>query len=252
MRANSRGWLGSRASLMAAAVMAAGLSALVTPAAALAGPKPDARVQEILDGNELYIDQKQAKVNQLAYRPELISTKQSRGSVAFSTGAQARISKNSQLRLGSDCARLTQGQMLVSGKQNTCVGSVKMSVRGTHYIVEALDDGTTEVAVLDGQMTFSPGDTATKFRPGSREFAEREVLRFGPDGQLLSRRCMVAADYRRYFASDLVQGFFFPLPQIQALVSTLRLEVPGVTQLLGLLNTGGNRGLLGLPFGLSL
>jgi hypothetical protein len=139
--------------------------------------------------------------------------------------------------------------MLISGKQNTCVGSVKMSVRGTHYIVEVIDDGSTEVAVLDGQMTFTPGDTATKLRPGSREFAEREVLRFGPDGQLLSRRCMVAADYRRYLASDLVQGFFFPLPMVQGMVSSLGLSVPGVDQLLGLLNTGGNRGLLGLPFG---
>jgi hypothetical protein len=252
MRANSRGWLGSRASLVAAAVMAAGLSGLVAPASALAAPIADARVQEILDGNELYIDQKQARVNQLAYRPELISTKQSRASVAFSTGAQARISKNSQLRLGKDCARLTQGQMLVSGKQTTCVGSVKMSVRGTHYIVEVLDDGSTEVAVLDGQLTFSPSGTATALPSAWREFAEREVLRFGPDGQLLSRRCMVADDYRRYLASDLVQGFFFPMPQIQALVSTLKLNVPGATPLLVLLNTGGNRGLLGLPFGTTL
>jgi hypothetical protein len=237
-----------KASLVAAVLALSGVPALLAPASALAGPKPDARVQEILDGNELYIDQKQAKVNQLAYKPELISTKQSRGSIAFSTGAQARINRNSQLRLGSGCARLTQGQMLVSGKQNTCVGSVKMSVRGTHYIVEVLEDGTTEVAVLDGQMTFSPGDTATKLRPDSREFAEREVLRFGPDGQLLSRRCMVAADYRRYFGSDLIQGFFFPLPMVRNLVSTLGLAVPGADQILGLLNTGGNRGLLGLPF----
>lgn len=96
------------AARFATAVLLAMLPALLTPAGALARPKADARVQEILDGNELYVDQKQAKLNQLAYRPELISTKESRGSLAFSTGAQARISKNSQLRLGSDCARLSQ------------------------------------------------------------------------------------------------------------------------------------------------
>ena len=250
-------WIGLRrfasqrpAFLWSAALFLAASPGFPHPLPALAAPRSDARVQEILDGNELYIDQKQAKVNQLAYRPELISTKQSRGSVAFSSGAQARINKNSQLRLGSDCARLTQGQMLVSGKQNTCVGAVKMSVRGTHYLVEVIDDGSTEVAVLDGQMSFSPGDTATKLRPGSQEFAQREVLRFAPDGQLLSRRCLVASDYRRYLASDLIQGFFFPLPKVQALASTLTMNVPGASQLLGLLNTGGNRGLLGLPFGL--
>jgi len=252
MRANFLDWCRSRASLMAAAAMVSGLSALLAPAAVLAGPQADARVQEILDGNELYIDQQQAEVNQLSYRPALISTKQSRASLALSSGAQARINKNSQLRLGSTCARLIQGQMLISGKQTICVGSVQINVRGTHYIVEALDDGSTEVAVLDGQLTFTPSGTAKALPPGWREFAEREVLRFGPDGQLVSRRCMLAVDYRRYLASDLVQGFFFPLPQLQALVTTLKLNVPGATPLLVLLNTGGNRGLLGLPFGTTL
>lgn len=63
---------------------------------------------------------------------------------------------------------------------------------------------------------------------------------------------MVAADYQRYLAGDLIKGFFFPLPMIQNLVSSLSLNVPGASQILLLLNVGGNRGLLGLPFGLSL
>jgi hypothetical protein len=236
---------------VAIATLAASL-AMLAPPALQAAPRSDARVQEILDGNELYIDKKQAKLNQLAYRPELISTKQSRGSIAFSTGAQARISKNSQLRLGSDCAQLTQGQMLISGKQNICVGSVKMSVRGTHYFVEVIEDGSTEVAVLDGQLSFGPSGSGSVLREGSPKFAQREVLRFAPDGELLSRRCMVAADYQRYLAGDLIKGFFFPLPMIQNLASSLSLNVPGASQILLLLNVGGNRGLLGLPFGLSL
>lgn len=36
------------------------------------------------------------------------------------------------------------------------------------------------------------------------------------------------------------------------LVPTLSLNVPGASQILLLPNVGGNRGLLGLPFGLSL
>lgn len=236
---------------VAVATLAAS-SAVLAPPALQAAPRPDARVQEILDGNELYIDKKQAKLNQLAYRPELISTKQSRGSIAFSTGAQARISKNSQLRLGSDCARLTQGQMLISGRQNTCVGSVKMSVRGTHYLVEVIEDGSTEVAVLDGQMSFGPSGSGSVLREDSPKFAQREILRFAPDGELLNRRCMVAADYKRYLDGDLIKGLFFPLPMIKNLASSLSLNVPGASQILLLLNVGGNRGLLGLPFGLSL
>jgi len=193
----------------------------------VAGPRPDARVQEILDGNELFIDRKQARVNQLAFRPEVITTGNSRGSLALSNGAQARISKNSQLRLGADCGRLQNGQMLVSGRQDTCVGSIRMSVRGTHYVVEVLDDQTTQVAVLDGMMTFSPS-LGESGKPSVVPLAaNREVLRFAADGQLESRRCLVSSDYRRYFASDLLQGFFFPLPKVQALTSMLLGSVPG-------------------------
>jgi len=225
-----------------------GLVAQAPPS--LAAPRPDARVQEILDGNELFIDQKQASLNQLAFRPELITTRASRGSLAFSSGAQARINKNSQLRLGADCARLEQGQILISGKQNTCVGSVRMSVRGTHYLVEILEDGSTEVAVLDGLMTFTPIDppkgAAATVVP---ESARREVLRFDATGGLVARRCLVADDYRRYLSGDLLQGFFFPLPEVGALANTLVRWVPGSDQLLGLLRLGGNRGLLPfLPF----
>lgn len=204
-------------------------------------------MQEILDGNELFIDRKQARVNQLAYRPEVITTGNSRGSLALSNGAQARISKNSQLRLAADCARLQKGQMLVSGKQDTCVGSIRMSVRGTHYVVEVLDDETTQVAVLDGMMTFSPS-LGESGKPSVVPLAaNREVLRFAADGQLESRRCLVSSDYRRYFGSDLLQGFFFPLPKVQALTSMLLGSVPGADLLLGLLRTGGNRGLVPLP-----
>lgn len=215
----------------------------------LAGPRPDARVQEILDGNELFIDDKQARVNQLAFRPEVIATKNSRGSIAFSSGAQARISKNTQLRLSGDCARLVKGQMLISGKQNTCVGSVRMSVRGTHYMVEVLEDGTTQVAALDGLMTFSPG-TGVNGRPSVIPVgADREVIRFSQDGQVVERRCLISTDYRRYLEGDLVQGFFFPLPKVGQLVSMLTSSVPGAGQLLRLLRTGGNIGLI--PFSLS-
>jgi hypothetical protein len=223
------------------------LSSGLHPLAATAGARPDARVQEILDGNELFIDQKQARVNQLAYRPEVITTRNSRGSLALSNGAQARISKNSQLRLGADCARLQKGQMLVSGKQDTCVGSIRMSVRGTHYIVEVLEDETTEVAVLDGMMTFSPS-LGESGKPSVVPLAaNREVLRFAADGQLQGRRCLVSSDYQRYLGGNLLQGFFFPLPKVQALASMLVGSVPGADLLLGLLRTGGSRGLVPLP-----
>lgn len=42
------------------------------------------------------------------------------------------------------------------------------------------------------------------------------------------------------------------MPVVQGLVLSLSLNLPGASQILLLLNVGGNCGLLGLPFGLSL
>ena len=62
----------------------------------------------------------------------------------------------------------------------------------------------------------------------------------------------MAADYKRYLAGDITKSFFFPMPVVQGLVLSLSLNLPGASQILLLLNVGGNRGLLGLLFGLSL
>ena len=52
------------------------------------------------------------------------------------------------MQLGRSCYQLTQGQILVSGKQDGCTRSAGLSVRGTNYVLEVSDDGTTEVFVL--------------------------------------------------------------------------------------------------------
>ena len=63
---------------------------------------------------------------------------------------------------------------------------------------------------------------------------------------------MAAADYKRYLAGNIIKGFSFSLPVVQDLALSLSLNVPGASQILLLLNVGGNCGLLGLPFSLSL
>lgn len=55
-----------------------------------------ATVQEILDGNQLYIDQKQARVNARASAPQVVSTRDSRGQLTFSGGAAGRLNRFSR------------------------------------------------------------------------------------------------------------------------------------------------------------
>ncbi len=111
-----------------------------------------ATVKVILDGNELFIDARQARVNQTALTPQEITTQNSRGQLLFRSGAAARINRFTQLRLGKSCFLLAKGQVLVSGKQSGCTKSLRLSSRGTNYIVLANEDGSTDVIVLEGTV----------------------------------------------------------------------------------------------------
>ena len=116
-----------------------------------------ATVQEILDGDQLYIDQKQARVKARADAPQVVSTKDSRGQLAFSGGAAGRLNRFSILRLGTSCFLMEKGQILVSGKQNGCTRSARLSVRGTNYVVDVQEDGSSEISVLEGAVEVEPG-----------------------------------------------------------------------------------------------
>jgi hypothetical protein len=119
-----------------------------------------ATVREILDGNQLFIDARQAKVNQTALTPQEITTQNSRGQLEFRSGAAARINRFTQLRLGKSCFLLAKGQVLVSGKQSGCTKSLRLSSRGTNYLISLNDDGTVDVIVLEGTVEADqvPGD----------------------------------------------------------------------------------------------
>jgi len=96
------------------------LAALVLPATVVLPPAQGsefARVLEILDGTQLFIEARQAKVNETALSPQQISTQNSRGQLLFRSGAAARINRFTQLRLGKSCFLLAKGQVLISGKR---------------------------------------------------------------------------------------------------------------------------------------
>ena len=119
--------------------------------AAIAGAD-QAVIQEILDGDELFIDSKKAKVKDTAQSPEVIRTGDSRGQLQFSKEAVGRINRQSLLKLGSSCFLLNQGQILISGRQNGCTRSNRMSVRGTNYVLSVDAEGTADLAVLEGSV----------------------------------------------------------------------------------------------------
>ena len=218
--------------LSTASALAAALALPPVLALGAAGPAhaaESATVQEILDGNQLYIDQKQAKVKAQASAPQQLSTKDSRGQLLFSGGAAGRLNRFSLLKLGSSCFLMEKGQILVSGKQNGCTRSARMSVRGTNYVIDVQDDGSSELSVLEGSVAVETlkegepsGQPATTVEAGQK-------LKISPVGVILTLLKLSAGDYNSILGGPLFAGYSSQLPGFGALESYIRSKVPGVT-----------------------
>jgi hypothetical protein len=186
-------------------------------------------VQEILDGKELYIDANRAKLRQTARAPQQLKTGNSRGQLLFNSGAVGRLNAFSQLRLGSGCFLVDRGQVLVSGRQNGCTRSARLSVRGTNYVIEVKEDGESEIAVLEGSVEVQPlqdGEPASA-PPTLLEAGQR--LRLSPAGVVLALLNLEVGDYERILRGPLFRDFQMPLPGLENLRGYLNLRFPGVS-----------------------
>jgi hypothetical protein len=206
------------------------LPALLLPLAAAlpARAAETAVVQEILDGTELYIDQRQARVKEKATAPQQLSTQNSRGQIAFDSGAVGRINRFSQLKLGQGCFLISKGQILVSGRQSGCTRSARLSVRGTNYLIDVGENGESELSVLEGSVEVEAlkegeptGKPATTVQAGQK-------VRLSPEGVILALLGLSTADYNSILSGPLFKGFRLPLPAWGKLESYLRGNVPGV------------------------
>ncbi|MEO0532355.1 MAG: FecR domain-containing protein [Cyanobacteria bacterium P01_A01_bin.123] len=113
-----------------------------------------ATITEILDGNQVYIQNRQARVNSVAQQQQQVRTGQSRAELQFNTGAIARLAQNSRLTVG-DCAQLRRGTVLVNGAMNGCTQSTLAGVRGTLYTLEVNDAGQETIQVFEGEVVVS-------------------------------------------------------------------------------------------------
>jgi len=209
--------------LVVAAGVATALAAVLPAAAA-----ETAVVQEILDGNELFINQKQARVKERASAPELVSTRNSRGQLAFSSGAAGRLNRFSLLKLGSSCFLLQQGQILVSGPQNGCTRSARLSVRGTNYLIAVQDDGSSELTVLEGSVEVEPLKNGEPSGQPTTTVEAGNTLRISPLGAIVALLQLSAGDYTSILGGPLFSGFEAPLPGFGALESYVRSHLPDV------------------------
>ena len=212
--------------LLLAPLVAPFVAPLLAPPARAA---ESAVIQEILDGNQMYVDSRQAKVKQTATAPQQVSTENSRGQLGFPGGAVGRLNRFSRMRLGQGCFLLDKGQVLVSGKRNGCTRSARLSVRGTNYVLEIDDNGESQLSVLEGEVAVEPlkdgeptGKPPTTVQAGQR-------LRLSPEGVILAVLGLTSGDYTSILQGPLFEGFRLPLPNYGSLESYIRSKVPGVT-----------------------
>lgn len=133
--------------------------ALVSPQIAPASAQvTQATVQEILDGNQVFIQNRMASIYDVAAQQQQVRTGNSRTALLFNTGAVARLSANSVLKIGQ-CARLQRGTILINGAVNACSSGITTGVRGTTYLLEVDELGNQQVKVLEGEVIVRRNDT---------------------------------------------------------------------------------------------
>jgi hypothetical protein len=170
-------------------------------------------------------------VNERARAPQQVRTGDSRGQLGFETGASGRLNRFSRIRLGSTCFLLRGGQILVSGRQDGCVRSARLSVRGTNYIIGLADEraevevivleGTPEVLrLVDGKPSGEPGRL---LREGTR-------TRLAADGRLIATRRLTAAEVAAVLNGPLFRGFRTPLADEEPLRRSIERNWPELTR----------------------
>jgi len=110
-----------------------------------------AKVAEIIEGNQVFVEQQRVQVNAIAKRGQKITTQSARAEIEFDNGAIARMGNNSRLLVGG-CNKLEQGNVLVSGRIPLCTQNITAAVRGTTFYVEISDDGSENLSVLEGEV----------------------------------------------------------------------------------------------------
>lgn len=183
-----------------------------------------ATVTEILDGNQVYIQDRQAQISSVARQQERVRTAASRTALSFNTGAIARLAQNSSLTVGQ-CAQLQQGTVLVNGALNGCTGSTVAGVRGTIYTLSVDQTGVETLQVFEGTVDVSRAvgvralwgsrlqtDNTTESAEEPVSLQEGQSLTYNPATRSTAIAQLTEEDFERLLTGPLVADFTDELP----------------------------------------
>ncbi|MEQ9371416.1 MAG: hypothetical protein RIG63_20675 [Coleofasciculus chthonoplastes F3-SA18-01] len=184
-----------------------------------------AKIVEILGGNQAYIQNKPAQVNAVATLGQTVSTKQARVNLLFNNNAGVRLGQNSALTVGSRCVRLRSGRSVVSGAQG-CVGSITAVTRGTVYLMELDENEQAQVKVLQGEVALS--ERYNLWNPQPILLRQGQGINISPEGVLGTVIDLSKAEIEKIFTGALFEGFNIEIPGIDKLEEVLNEQFPQI------------------------
>ncbi len=182
-----------------------------------------ATITQVLDSNQVYIQNRLAKINDAATRGQQVRTGNARAQVTFNTGAVGRLAPHSVLTVGQ-CAQLQRGTLLVNGAMNGCTASVVAGVRGTTYVMQVDDQGVAEIKVLEGTVNVAPvmPEFDVDGLPVGTDGLDQTVTLHAGEKVAVNRRGVFGAirkltesDFLAVLRGNLVRGFQAQLPGIR-------------------------------------
>ncbi len=220
-------------SLLAGLSVALGVASLPAPATAAIST---ALIQEILDGDEVFIETEKAEVDAIANFRQTISTQAARATLLFDNGAAGRLAPNSVVTVGQ-CIELEQGSLLAVGPANGCASGFEVGVEGTVYVLEVDGTGATQVKVLEGTVvvkTEQAPDPATAPNAADGErvgivVEQGKKLAIEADGQPGVVEDLSEAEVAAILYGVLFNGFTLPIPGLGNLRAVLERLYPNLT-----------------------
>ncbi|MBE9118121.1 hypothetical protein IQ249_19690 [Lusitaniella coriacea LEGE 07157] len=179
-------------------------------------------IVEILDGEEVFIENQQAKVDDRATFQQTIQTQESRASLLFNNSAAGRMGPESSITVGQ-CIEVQQGSLLASGPANGCTANFTIDVQGTVYMMEVNEQGGSSLKVLEGEVEVTPkGNT----KPIA--INQGEQLNISPDGIFGKIVALSQGDVESLLRGVLFEGFEVEIPGMEKLQAALENLYPNI------------------------
>lgn len=211
-----------------------GIGAWLSPAQAQIS---QATVTEVLDGNQVFIQGRQASVNSVAGAGQQVSTGSSRAGLQFNNGAAGRLRPNTSLVIGQ-CIQIQQGGIVASGPTNACAGSVRAATRGTTFVMEAEGDGSYGCKVLEGSVVVTPISEADPKRATKTDdlaqpsteliLKQGEKVTISGDGQIGQIQSIGVEEILEILNGSFFAGYTQKLPGGGNLQRALQEQFPGI------------------------